>query len=159
MKLNQSGLVLGGFLVASCTAAAIGGTATARAVRAWYPTLTKPAWNPPAWLFGPVWTVLYVAMAVAAWLAWRQAGWAGARAALTLFLVQLTLNAAWSVIFFGLRNPGAAFAEIVVLWAAIIGTLVSFWQVSPPAGMLFIPYLAWVSFAAVLNFTIWRLNS
>ena len=159
MKLNHSGLVLGGFLVASFTAAAIGGTATARAVRDWYPTLTKPGWNPPAWLFGPVWTVLYVAMAVAAWLAWRQAGWTGARAALTLFLVQLTLNAAWSVIFFGLRNPGAAFAEIVVLWAAIIGTLVSFWQVSPPAGMLFIPYLAWVSFAAVLNFTIWRLNS
>ena len=158
MKLDHSGLVLGGFLVASFTAAAIGGTATGRAVQDWYPTLTKPAWNPPAWLFGPVWTVLYIAMAVAAWLVWRRAGWAGARLALTLFMVQLALNAAWSIIFFGLRNPGAAFAEIVVLWAAIVGTLVMFWQVSVPAGMLFIPYLTWVSFAAVLNFVIWRLN-
>jgi len=158
MKLDNQWWVLCGFGVASFTAAAIGGTATSRAVRDWYPTLVKPAWNPPAWLFGPVWTVLYLAMAVAAWLVWRRAGWAGARLALTLFMVQLTLNAAWSIIFFGLRNPGAAFAEVVFLWAAIVGTLVSFWQVSVPAGMLFIPYLTWVSFAAVLNFVIWRLN-
>lgn len=150
--------MLGGFLAASFTAAAIGGAATDRSIRDWYPTLAKPVWNPPAWLFGPVWTVLYIAMAVAAWLVWRRAGWAGARLALTLFMVQLALNAAWSIIFFGLRNPGAAFIEVVVLWAAIVGTLVLFWQVSGPAGILFIPYLAWVSFAAVLNFTIWRLN-
>ena len=158
MKLDNQWWVLCGFGVASFTAAAIGGTATSRAVRDWYPTLVKPAWNPPAWLFGPVWTVLYIAMAVAAWLVWRRVGWAGARLALTLFMVQLTLNAAWSIIFFGLRNPGAAFAEVVVLWAAILGTLVLFWQVSVPAGILFIPYLAWVSFATVLNFAIWRLN-
>ena len=158
MKLDNQWWVLCGFGVASFTAAAIGGTATSRAVRDWYPTLVKPAWNPPAWLFGPVWTVLYIAMAVAAWLVWRRVGWAGARLALTLFMVQLTLNAAWSIIFFGLRNPGAAFAEVVVLWAAILGTLVLFWQVSVPAGILFIPYLTWVSFAAVLNFSIWRLN-
>ena len=158
MKLDNQWWVLCGFGVACFTAAAIGGTATSRSVRDWYPTLTKPAWNPPAWLFGPVWTVLYIAMAVAAWLVWRKAGWGGARLALTLFIVQLTLNAAWSIIFFGLRNPGAAFVEVVVLWAAILGTLVLFWQVSVPAGMLFIPYLAWVSFATVLNFAIWRLN-
>ena len=158
MKLDNQWWVLCGFVAASFTAAAIGGTATSRAVRDWYPTLVKPAWNPPAWLFGPVWTVLYIAMAVAAWLVWRRVGWAGARLALTLFMVQLTLNAAWSIIFFGLRNPGAAFAEVVVLWAAILGTLVLFWQVSVPAGILFIPYLTWVSFAAVLNFSIWRLN-
>ena len=158
MKLDHSGWVLSGFLAASFTAAAIGGTATGRTVRDWYPTLTKPAWNPPAWLFGPVWTVLYIAMAVAAWLVWRRAGWAGARLALTFFFLQLTLNAVWSMIFFGLRNPGAAFAEVVILWAAIVGTLVLFWQASVPAGTLFIPYLAWVSFAAVLNFAIWRLN-
>ena len=158
MKLDNQWWVLCGFVAASFTAAAIGGTATSRAVRDWYPTLVKPAWNPPAWLFGPVWTVLYIAMAVAAWLVWRRVGWAGARLALTLFMVQLTLNAAWSIIFFGLRNPGAAFAEVVVLWAAILGTLVLFWQVSVPAGILFIPYLAWVSFATVLNFAIWRLN-
>ena len=158
MKLDNQWWVLCGFVAASFTAAAIGGTATSRAVRDWYPTLVKPAWNPPAWLFGPVWTVLYIAMAVAAWLVWRRVGWAGTRLALTLFMVQLTLNAAWSIIFFGLRNPGAAFAEVVVLWAAILGTLVLFWQVSVPAGILFIPYLTWVSFAAVLNFSIWRLN-
>ena len=158
MKLDNQWWVLCGFGVASFTAAAIGGTATSRAVRDWYPTLVKPAWNPPAWLFGPVWTVLYLAMAVAAWLVWRRAGWAGARLALTLFMVQLTLNAAWSIIFFGLRNPGAAVVEVMVLWAAILGTLVLFWQVSVPAGILFIPYLAWVSFATVLNFAIWRLN-
>ena len=158
MKLDNQWWVLCGFGVASFTAAAIGGTATSRAVRDWYPTLVKPAWNPPAWLFGPVWTVLYLAMAVAAWLVWRRAGWAGARLALTLFMVQLTLNAAWSIIFFGLRNPGAAVVEVMVLWAAILGTLVLFWQVSVPAGILFIPYLTWVSFAAVLNFSIWRLN-
>ena len=158
MKLDNQWWVLCGFGVASFAAAAIGGTATSRAVRDWYPTLTKPAWNPPAWLFGPVWTVLYIAMAVAAWLVWRRAGWTGARWAVTLFMMQLTLNAAWSIIFFGLRNPGAAFAEVVVLWAAILGTLVLFWQVSVPAGILFIPYLAWVSFATVLNFAIWRLN-
>ena len=158
MKLDNQWWVLCGFVAASFTAAAIGGTATSRAVRDWYPTLVKPAWNPPAWLFGPVWTVLYLAMAVAAWLVWRRAGWAGARLALTLFMVQLTLNAAWSIIFFGLRNPGAAVVEVMVLWAAILGTLVLFWQVSVPAGILFIPYLAWVSFATVLNFAIWRLN-
>ena len=158
MKLDNQWWVLCGFVAASFTAAAIGGTATSRAVRDWYPTLVKPAWNPPAWLFGPVWTVLYLAMAVAAWLVWRRAGWAGARLALTLFMVQLTLNAAWSIIFFGLRNPGAAVVEVMVLWAAILGTLVLFWQVSVPAGILFIPYLTWVSFAAVLNFSIWRLN-
>jgi tryptophan-rich sensory protein len=159
MKLDNQWLVLGGFCMASFAAAAIGGTATGGSVRDWYPTLMKPAWNPPAWLFGPVWTVLYVMMAVAAWLVWRRAGWDGARLALTVFFVQLALNAAWSIIFFGLRNSGAAFAEILVLWGAIAGTLVLFWQVNVPAAVLFIPYLAWVSFAAVLNFTIWRLNS
>ena len=158
MKLDNSWVVLGGFCVASFAAAAIGGTATGGSVRDWYPTLAKPAWNPPAWLFGPVWTVLYIAMAVAAWWVWQRAGWAGARWALTLFFVQLAVNAAWSVIFFGLRNPGAAFAEIVVLWGTIVATTLLFWKISPAAGWLFLPYLAWVSFAAVLNFTIWRLN-
>ena len=152
-------LRLGLFLAACFAAAALGGVATGGAVRDWYPTLAKPAWNPPAWVFGPVWTVLYVLMAVAAWLVWRRAGWSGARRALTVFFVQLTLNAAWSGLFFGLRNPGAAFAEILLLWGAIAWTLVLFWRFSALAGMMFIPYLAWVSFAAVLNFTIWRLNS
>jgi translocator protein len=159
MKLDNQWVVLGGFCVASFVAAAIGGTATGGAVQDWYPTLAKPSWNPPAWLFGPVWTLLYIAMAVAAWLVWRRVGWDGARLALLMFFIQLTLNAVWSVVFFGLRNPGAAFAEIVVLWVAIVVTALLFWKVTPAAGWLFLPYLVWVSFATALNFAIWRLNS
>ncbi|MEI8315959.1 MAG: TspO/MBR family protein [Verrucomicrobiota bacterium] len=159
MKLDNQWVVLGGFCVASFVAAAIGGTATGGAVQDWYPTLAKPSWTPPAWLFGPVWTLLYIAMAVAAWLVWRRVGWDGARLALLMFFIQLTLNAVWSVVFFGLRNPGAAFAEIVVLWVAIVVTTLLFWKVTPTAGWLFLPYLVWVSFATALNFAIWRLNS
>ncbi len=159
MKLDNQWVVLGGFCVASFVAAAIGGTATGGAVQDWYPTLAKPSWTPPAWLFGPVWTLLYIAMAVAAWLVWRRVGWDGARLALLMFFIQLTLNAVWSVVFFGLRNPGAAFAEIVVLWVAIVVTALLFWKVTPAAGWLFLPYLVWVSFATALNFAIWRLNS
>ena len=159
MKLDNQWVVLGGFCVASFVAAAIGGTATGGAVQDWYPTLAKPSWTPPAWLFGPVWTLLYIAMAVAGWLVWRRVGWDGARLALLMFFIQLTLNAVWSVVFFGLRNPGAAFAEIVVLWVAIVVTALLFWKVTPAAGWLFLPYLVWVSFATALNFAIWRLNS
>lgn len=159
MKLDNQWLMLGGFCVASFVAAAIGGMATGGAVQDWYPTLAKPSWTPPAWLFGPVWTVLYIVMAVAAWLVWRRGGGDGARLALIVFFVQLILNAAWSIIFFGLRNPGAAFAEIVALWVAIVGTTLLFWKVTPVAGWLFLPYFLWVSFATALNFAIWRLNS
>ncbi|MGB0578736.1 MAG: TspO/MBR family protein [Limisphaerales bacterium] len=124
----------------------------------WYAQLNKPEWNPPGWLFGPVWTLLYAMMAVAAWLVWKQGGFAGQRRPLELFLGQLSLNAAWSPLFFGLREPGIAFAEIVILWLAIVGTITAFYRVNRTAAGLLLPYLAWVTFAAVLNFTLWRLN-
>jgi len=126
---------------------------------AWYAALDKPSWNPPNAVFGPVWTTLYILMGIAAWLVWRRAGFAGARTALTLYGVQLALNALWSYLFFGMQSPLAAFLELTVLWGVIVATLVRFWRVSPAAGALLIPYLCWVSFAGVLNFVIWRLNS
>ena len=125
----------------------------------WYATLKKPSWNPPDWIFGPVWSALYTMMAVAAWLVWKRGGFAAQRRPLTLFLVQLALNALWTPLFFGLHRPGLAFVEIVMLWLAIAATLAAFRPVSRPAAWLLVPYLAWVSFAAVLNFTLWRLNS
>ncbi len=124
----------------------------------WYASLKKPSWNPPAWIFGPVWTALYAMMGVAAWLLWRCDGWAGQRRPLLLFIVQLTLNAAWSPLFFGLHRPDLAFAEIVLLWLAIAATVAVFWPVNRAAACLLVPYFAWVSFAAALNFTLWRLN-
>lgn len=146
--------------IAICFAAAgLGGLVTTPQIPGWYATLAKPTWNPPAWIFGPVWSLLYLLMAVAAWLVWRQAGIAGARLPLGLFAVQLTLNSLWSVLFFGLHSPGAAAAEILLLWGAILATLITFWQRSKLAGGLLVPYLAWVSFATVLNVTIWRLNA
>ena len=124
----------------------------------WYATLKKPSWNPPGWLFGPVWSALYTMMAVAAWLVWKRGGFATHRRPLSLFLVQLALNAAWTPLFFGWHRPGLAFAEIFLLWLAIAATIADFRPVSRAAMLLLVPYLAWVSFAAVLNFTLWRLN-
>jgi tryptophan-rich sensory protein len=154
----RDGVALAVALAACLAAGAIGSVATVDAIPTWYAALRRPAWNPPNWLFGPVWATLYVLMGVAAWLVWRRAGWAGAKAALLLFAAQLLLNAAWSLVFFGLRRPGWAFVEIVVLWAAIALTLRGFWRLRPLAGALLVPYLAWVTFAAALNFAIWRLN-
>lgn len=124
----------------------------------WYAALNKPVWNPPGWIFAPVWTALYAMMAVAAWLVWQRGGFAVQRRPLALFLVQLALNALWTPLFFGLRYPGLAFAEILLLWLAILTTLLAFRPVSRAAAWLLVPYLAWVSFAAVLNATLWRLN-
>jgi len=126
---------------------------------AWYRTLEKPAWTPPDAAFGPVWTVLYVLMAIAAWRVWRAGGFGEAGGALSLYLVQIALNALWSVLFFGLHRPGWAFAEIVVLAVAITATIVAFARVDRLAAALLVPYLAWATFAAVLNGTIWRLNA
>jgi tryptophan-rich sensory protein len=138
-------------------AAGLGAMVTTPALRPWYADLHKPPWAPPNWLFGPVWTVLYVAMAVAAWLVWGRSGLMDRP--MKMFVLQLALNVAWSGVFFGLRSPGAAFAEIIAMWLAILATLMEFWKVSSAAGWLLFPYLLWVSFAAVLNFSIWRLNS
>jgi benzodiazapine receptor len=125
----------------------------------WYSQLAKPPWTPPNWVFGPVWSILYAFMAIAAWMVWKKAGFSGALPPLVCFIFQLILNAIWSWLFFGLQNPGLAFGEIAVLWLAILVTLIAFWKESPIAGTLLVPYLAWVSFAAVLNLSIWRMNS
>jgi len=121
----------------------------------WYTELRKPSWNPPGWIFGPVWTFLYASMAVAAWRVWKAGD---ARTALALYVVQLALNAAWSWLFFGLHRPGLAFVDILALWAAILATTLAFFPKDRAAGWLMVPYLAWVSFAAFLNFTLWRMN-
>jgi translocator protein len=154
-KRVSNGLALAGWLLL-CFAASAG--ALFVSTGGWYEGLVKPAWNPPAWLFGPVWSLLYVMMAVAAWLVWREGGWRTQRRALFLFLLQWLLNALWTPLFFGLHRPDLALAEILLLWLALVATLLVFWRVRPLAGLLLVPYLAWSSFAALLNFTLWRLN-
>jgi len=147
------------FLLVICFGtAAFGAALTAVSVRTWYPTLSKPAWTAPDWVFGPVWTTLYFLMALAAWLVWRRTGWSTGRAALGLFAVQLVLNAAWSPLFFGLHSPGIALVDIILLWAAMAATLWSFGRISAATASLFVPYLIWVSYATALNWAIWRLN-
>ena len=125
----------------------------------WYDSLIKPSLTPPGWVFGLVWTLLYTMMGVAAWLVWQRRwdGWA-IILSLGLFLLQLGLNTLWSYLFFGLKNPGLAFWDIMALWLAILATLIAFWRQHRPAGQLLLPYLLWVSFAAYLNLQFWRLN-
>jgi translocator protein len=177
-------------------AGGVGGWATAQGVGDWYPTLAKPSFNPPSWVFGPAWTLLYILMGLAFFLVWDQeasdgkglvgargearvgareggllgargdvpggpwgGGLLGTRLAMALFGVQLFLNALWSFLFFWAQAPGWAFAEILLLWAAIAGTMVLFFRLRPLAGWLMTPYLGWVTFAAVLNYSIWTLNT
>jgi len=150
------GLIL---LAIVCFAVAgIGSLVTMPSVGDWYAGLRKPVWTPPGWLFGPVWTVLYLSMAVAAWLVWRQLGLSGASVPLAVFGVQLALNLAWSILFFGHNNIGLALVDIVLLWLAIVATVFAFRQVSILAGWILVPYLIWVTFAATLNFSIWSMN-
>lgn len=138
-------------------AAGIGAIASVNAP-AFYGELVQPEWAPPGSVFGPVWTFLYTCMAVAAWLVWRSAPWAETRVALGLFLLQLAVNALWSWLFFAWQLGGVAFAEVLVLWVLIVATLVAFWRHSRIAALLLVPYLGWVSFAAALNFWLWRAN-
>ena len=141
------------------TVAGLSGYATARGVADWYPTLEKPGFNPPSWVFGPVWTVLYVMMGVAVFVIWKKGIHAdGVKLALTVFAVQLALNGLWSILFFGLRAPGWALMEIVLLWTAIGGTILLFKRVDPVAAWLLAPYWLWVSFASLLNASLWWLN-
>jgi tryptophan-rich sensory protein len=137
----------------------IGGFATARAIPTWYQGLEKPAWNPPDWVFGPVWTILYLLMGVAAWLIWRM-GWEvpRVRIALGVFGLQLLLNLLWSLIFFGWQRPGLALLEITLLWFLVGITTLRFFSLEPRAGFLLVPYWLWTTFAAVLNASIWWLN-
>lgn len=141
-----------GFIVVTFCAPALG---VFSVPGAWYASLIKPAWNPPAWIFGPVWTFLYLLMAVAAWLVWKRDGW---KLPVVLYLAQLALNAAWSPIFFGAHELGWALVEIIVLWIFILLTMLAFLGVNRVAGLMLVPYLLWVSFATFLNFTLWRMN-
>lgn len=155
MPTGWRGLII--WLVVSLATGAVGALAT-REAREFYGGLVRPSWAPPGWLFGPVWTVLYLLMGVAAWLVWRNGGWSGASTALALFVVQLVVNAAWSWIFFAWRRGAFAFADIVLLVALIVATLVAFGRVERLAALLLIPYLAWVLFASALTYAIWRGN-
>jgi tryptophan-rich sensory protein len=154
---QQQTLGLIGWLVTSFAASAVGAVASIQA-KSFYGQLVQPTWAPPPALFGPVWSLLYAMMAIAAWLVWRRGGFRANRIALSLFLAQLVLNALWSWLFFAWHLGASAFADIVILWVLIIATLISFWRVRPLAGALLIPYLLWVSFASALNYSIWQLN-
>lgn len=153
---DVAGLVL---LVAICLGiGALGGAVTASSVTTWYPTLAKPSFNPPSWVFGPVWTALYILMAIAAWRVWRAADRDTARDPLAVFALQLALNLGWSVAFFGLQKIGLAVLVIVALDLAVLSTAVLFRRVDVTASLLLVPYLAWIAFATVLNIALWRLN-
>jgi translocator protein len=149
-------LPLLGFLLLCWGVAALGGWATSQSVTTWYPEINKPGWNPPSYVFGPVWTILYTLMAVAAWLIWQRGP--QARGALVPFVIQLALNLAWSFVFFSMQSPGIAVIDILALWIAIAWTMRAFDNHSRTAAVLLMPYWAWVTFAAALNIAIWQLN-
>ena len=155
LSRQVGGLVL--WLAVAYATAAVGAVASVSA-SAFYAQLTRPEWAPPAWLFGPVWSVLYALMGVAAWLVWRAKGLTGARRPLLLFVAQLVANALWSWLFFAWRQGALAFFEVLFLWCLIAATVLLFWRVSRLAAALLLPYLAWVTFAAALTLSIWQLN-
>jgi benzodiazapine receptor len=157
LKKNKQIIGLIAWLSVSFIAAAIGGAASIQA-GSFYGQIVRPDWAPPPEVFGPVWTVLYALMGVAAWLVWRIGGSRHSRAALALFVAQLVLNSLWSWLFFGWHLGALAFADIMLLWALIVATLLAFWRLRPLAGALLVPYLLWVSFAAALNYSLWQLN-
>ena len=159
MTLTQQGLALAVSVGICLGAAGIGSMLTIPSLGSWYAALRKPRWTPPNWLFGPVWTALYLCMAVAAWLIWRPGGFSAAALPLALFVLQLALNVFWSGIFFRLRRPGVAFLEVVILWISILATTIAFRSVSATASWLMVPYLAWVTYASALNAAVWQMNS
>lgn len=148
------------FMLIGFTVAAFAAAVPGRVFRPgqWYKALSKPAWRPPDWLFAPVWGLLYATIAVSGWLVWREAGIIGAAVPLAVYILQLALNACWSPVFFGLHRPDIALVEILALWLSIAATIVLFYPVHAGAAALLLPYLAWVSFASVLNYSIWRRN-
>lgn len=153
----RQALGLLGWLLLAFAAAAVGGFASAGA-EAFYGELVSPSWAPPGWLFGPVWSVLYVLMGIAAWLVWRVRGFAGGKSALLVFVFQLAANALWPWVFFVWHRGCLAFAEILLLWLLIAATIGLFWRISRLSAALLLPYLAWVSFASALTWSLWRLN-
>ena len=154
-KTQALGLVC--WLVGTFAAGSVGAVASSRAAT-FYAQLSQPAWAPPAWLFGPVWSVLYLCMALAAWLVWRERGFKGAPVALWLFIAQLIANALWTWLFFVLHAGALSMAEILALWLLIAATIFKFWPVHRLAALMLVPYLAWVSFASALTLSLWRLN-
>lgn len=150
-------LGLVGWLTLSFAAAALGGFVSTNAGD-FYRQLARPEWAPPGWLFGPVWTLLYLLMGIAAWLVWRERGFRTPRTALVLFLVQLVVNALWSWLFFAWKLGAAAFADILLLWVLVLWTAIAFWRVRRVAGALLLPYLAWVTYASALAYWVWRHN-
>jgi len=143
----------------SLTAGIIGSFFTSSAIPLWYNLLLKPAFNPPSWVFGPVWTILYILMGTAAYMIWQKdLGRKEVRFALWIFAFQLVLNTLWSIIFFGLKSPALALIEIVTLWLSITYMMILFYKISRPASLLIIPYVLWVSFAIYLNYSIWFMN-
>ncbi len=146
------------FMAAAFAAAAIGGTATASSVGDWYQDLQKPVWNPPSWVFGPAWTLLYLLMSVAAWRVWLRRGEPGAKPVLWLHGSQLVLNALWSILFFGLRRPDLALIDILALLGLLVVIQFLLFRLDRVAAYLWLPYVAWVSFATALNQALWLLN-
>ncbi|MDZ7661829.1 TspO/MBR family protein [Thiohalophilus sp.] len=155
VRRQFAGLVL--WLLLTFVAAALGAWVSLDA-GSFYLQLQRPSWAPPGSVFSPVWTTLFLLMAIAAWLVWRVRGFADARIALLLYLVQLVFNVLWSWLFFGWHLGGPAFVDVIVLWCLILATLIAFWRISRLAGVLLVPYLLWVGFAVVLNYTVWQLN-
>ncbi len=159
MLLSQTRQALGllGWLLLAFSAAAVGGFASASAGE-FYGALVRPSWAPPGWLFGPVWSVLYLLMGISAWLVWRVRGFAGAKTELLVFVIQLAVNALWTWLFFVWHRGGLAFAEILLLWVLIAASIGLFWRVSRLSAALLFPYLVWVTFASALTLAMWRLN-
>ena len=149
-------MVLAGFIILCLGVGGVSGVVTAGAVADWFPTLNKPFFNPPSWIFAPVWTLLYIMMAIAAWRVWLEG--ASSKPALNLFFIQLVLNFLWPLFFFGMHLPALALIDIIAMWIMIALTMRAFFKIAQPAGWLLVPYLAWVSFATVLNASIWWLN-
>jgi translocator protein len=156
---NITWLKLIGFILVSELAGILGSFFTIESIPNWYATLQKPSFNPPNWVFGPVWTTLYFLIGLAAYLVWEKKGHLGRNTAMKLFWAQLAANALWTPLFFGAKELGLAFAEIVVMWILILLTMAWFWRVRKLAAVLLLPYLLWVTFASVLNYHLWQLNT
>jgi len=156
--IKQKILPLIGFILITFIAAFIGSLFTTPSIASWYRNLNKPSFAPPNFLFAPVWTILFFLMAIAAFLVWQNKNNPQAKKALIFYFVQLAFNSLWSIIFFGLHNPGVAFLEIIILWILILLTLIKFYKIQKIAGLLLVPYLLWVSFASFLNLFVWLLN-
>jgi benzodiazapine receptor len=155
MKVDIKKLIIS--IIGVQLAGIIGSVFTSSSITSWYATINKPSFNPPNWIFGPVWTILYLMMGISFYLIWVNYD-KKSKNAVIIFGVQLLLNTLWSILFFGLQSPLFAFIEIIILWIAILVTIILFYKVSKKAAILLVPYILWVSFAAVLNFSIWLIN-